>query len=122
MLDQAYPFVSHKFRGMYLTRIKEQKEARAQCKRLHPSTEFLFGGQVKELSKDIRAAEELDPLAPPPAKKFFGQAHGSRGGAGGQFTKFTRGRGSFGGYGSRGSGPTRGPKRGSGRGISKFKE
>ena len=50
---------------MYLTRIKEQKEARAQVKRLHPLTKFLFGGQVKELSQDIKAAEELDPLAPP---------------------------------------------------------
>ena len=54
---------------MYLTRIKEQKEARAQVKRLHPSTKFLFGGHVKELSQDIKAAEELDPLAPP-LRKF----------------------------------------------------
>ena len=102
---------------MYLTRIKEQKEARAQVKRLHPSTKFLFGGHVKELSQDIKAAEELDPLAPPPKKFFRGNQVAQRGGSsgsGGSFTRYNKGRG--------GSNLGRGGKKFPSRGINKLKE
>ena len=85
-------------------------------KRLHPSTQYLFGDQVKEVSKDIKAADELDPLAPPP-KKFKSSQSSLRGGggAGGSFTRFNRGRG--------GSNQPRGGKKFPVRGgISKLKE
>ena len=109
---------------MYLKRIKEQKEARAQAKELSPSTEFLFGGQIKNLSQDIKASGELNPLAITHYRgrggHFLNTApfSGGRGsGAGGSFSRFPMksrgggkppmGRGSFSNRGNR---------------LSKFKE
>ena len=80
-------------------------------------TQILFGGQVKELSQDIKAAEELDPLAPPPKKFFRGNQGAQRGGSsgsGGSFTRYNKGRG--------GSNPGRGGKKFPSRGINKLKE
>ena len=91
---------------MWLKRIGEQKGARAQAKELPPTTEFLFGGKVKDLSMDLKASQELNPLAIVPFKR--GGHHrrganfsGGRGsGAGGSFS-FPKPRG-------RGNGSARG--------------
>ena len=104
---------------MWLTRIREEKGARAQTKELLPSTEFLFGGQVKNLSQDLKASSELNPLSLGFPKK--------RGGQGGSFARGSGAGGSFrGGRGGRGHYGGRGRGAGSGRGaptdrLSKFK-
>ena len=67
-------------RNLYLNRIKQDQQARAQVRELHPSTEFLFGGKVGELCKHLKDSAELNPLAS----------------YGGGYSK--RGRGSFVGY------------------------
>ena len=93
------------FRGIYLQRVKEEKGAREQVKGLNPSTQYLFGGQVSEVSKDLKDSEELNPLAvkksfKPSFKKHAPLARG--GGSGGSFpnrfkrgasSSFSRGRG-----------------------------
>ena len=101
--------------------MKQDQQARAQLKDLAPSTEFLFGGKVGALCKDLKDSAELNPLA----------SHGS-------FPK--RGRGSYGhvgcGYNPRGGfnqywmprpeyKPARGrgaPGAGRGNRLSKFKD
>ena len=50
---------------MYLKRIGNAKQARAQVKQLKPSPEFLFGGKVSSLVKDLKNSAELNPLARP---------------------------------------------------------
>ena len=79
--------------------MKEEKGAREQVKELNPSTQYLFGGQVSEVSKDLKDSEELNPLAvkksfKPSFKKHAPLARG--GGSGGSFpNRFKRGASSF---------------------------
>ena len=102
---------------MWLKRIGEQKGARAQAKELSPTTEFLFGGKVKDLSMDLKASQELNPLAIVPfnnSKRGGHFRHGNGGRGAGGFSNFPKPRG-------RGSGSARG--RGSstrGDRLSKF--
>ena len=101
---------------MWLTRICEEKGARAQAKDLSPTSDYLFGGQVKSLSQDLKVSAELNPLA-----------HGysypkKRGGPSFRGSSY-RGRGSFRGRGSsaRGRAGSSSGARGGSR-LSKFKE
>ena len=50
-------------RSLYLKRIGNAKQARAQVKLLRPSSEYLFGGKVSTLVKDLKNSAELNPLA-----------------------------------------------------------
>ena len=92
-------------RGMWLTRIREEKEARTQAKELTPTTEWLFRGQIKTLAQDLKTSTELNPLALNYGSKrgsgnFRGR--GFRGsGAGGTFTYHGRGGGPTAARGSR---------------------
>ena len=103
---------------MWLTRIRQEKEARAQAKELFPTTEWLFGGQIKTLAQDLKTSTELNPLAIDYGKKrgsgnFRGR--GFRGsGAGGSFSY--RGRGASNAVRGRGSSSGRGSR------LSKFKD
>ena len=103
---------------MWLTRIREAKEARAQAKELTPTTEWLFGGQIKTLAQDLKTSTELNPLALNYGSKrgsgnFRGR--GFRGsGAGGTFTY----HGCGGSNAVRGRG---GPTAARGSRLSKFK-
>ena len=92
---------------MWLKRIGEQKGARAQAKELPPTTDYLFGDKVKNLSMDLKASQELNPLAIVPFHKRGGGHHrtggsyaGGRGSGASGYQK-PRGRG---GPGARGRG------------------
>ena len=101
---------------MWLTRIREEKGARAQAKDLPPTTDYLFGGQVKSLSQDLKVSADLNPLAHGYPKK--------RGGSNFRGPSF-RGRGSFRGSFRGNSGRGRGGSNAGSRGgsrLSKFKE
>ena len=98
---------------MWLTRIREEKGARAQAKELSPTTDHLFGGQVKTLSQDLKVSAELNPLA-------LGYSTKKRGGSSGFRCSSFRGR-PFRGRGStRGRGGSNAGSRGSR--LSKFKD
>ena len=106
---------------MWLKRIGEQKGARAQAKELAPTTEFLFGGKVKDISMDLKASQELNPLAIVPFNNnkrggHFRHGHGHGGRGAGGFSNFPKPRGRGSGSGSaRGRGSsTRGDR------LSKF--
>ena len=103
-------------RGMRLTRIKEQKGARSAARKLLPTTEFLFGGQVVNLANNIKASAELSPLAIDfkMKKKPQGQRTFKGSGARGNFSKYPKFRG---GSNARGRGSS---SRGSR--LDKFKE
>ena len=95
--------------------VKLQKQTRAQVKALTPSTSFLFGGGVKDISQNVKASEELNPLAVESSSKFdkkrkakfqsFGHAK-KFGGAGGFGHVGFKGRG--GGQQASGSGRGKG--------------
>ena len=82
-------------RGMRLTRIREQKGARNAAKKLSPTTDFMFGGQVLNLAQSIKASAELSPLALDfkPKKKPGFNRNFKGSGAGGSFTKYPKSRG-----------------------------
>ena len=50
-------------RALYLKRITKAKGAKTSVKRLSPNEHFLFGGQVGEVCKDLKASSELNPLS-----------------------------------------------------------
>ena len=50
-------------RALYLKLISSKKGAKSSVKRLQPSQKYLFGGKVGEVCKDLKASEELNPLA-----------------------------------------------------------
>ena len=98
---------------MWLTKIREEKGARAQAKELSPTTDHLFGGQVMILLQDLKVSAELNPLALGYSTKKRGGSSGFRG-SGFRGRPF-RGRGS-----SRGRGGSNAGSRGSR--LSKFKD
>merc|ERR1719318_736222 len=85
-------------RGQYLFRVTQEKNARQIIKRLDPSTRYLFGGKIGEVSKTLKDQDQINPLA----NKFKSNPRG--GGAG---YNYSRG----GGY-PRGGGFNRGFSRG----------
>ena len=101
--------------------MKEEKGARDAVKEQHPSTQFLFGGNVKGVAQDIKDSEELNPLALNPPKKLRRGGSGGysgRGssGAGGSFHKFQHKKSKNYGAGRGKSSANRGDR------LSKFKE
>ena len=85
------------FRNLYLKRFGTSKQARAQVKELVPSTEFLFGGKVTDLCKELKASAELNPLAGGSSKRGrgkplgsnkYGENSGGHGAHSGSFSKF----------------------------------
>ena len=102
---------------MWLTRIREEKEARAQAKELAPSTEWLFGGHIKALAQDLKTSNELNPLALNYGKKRGAGNFRGRGGFRGSGGSFSfRGRGGSHAVRSRGPSATRGSR------LNKFKD
>ena len=85
-------------RGQYLFRVTQEKNARQIIKRLDPSTRYLFGGKIGEVSKTLKDQDQINPLV----NKFKSNPRG--GGAG---YNYSRG----GGY-PRGGGFNRGFSRG----------
>ena len=49
-------------RGQYLFRVTQQKNARQIIKRLEPSTRYLFGGKIGEVSKNLKDQDQINPL------------------------------------------------------------
>ena len=76
-------------RGQYLFRITEHKNARSIVKRLNPSTRFLFGNKMGDVSRNLKDSEQLNPLAS--TTKFRTSYKGS----GGSNQWFSKGRGSY---------------------------
>ena len=87
-------------RGQYLFRVTQEKNARQIIKKLEPSTRYLFGGKIGEVSKNLKDQDQINPLA----TKF---KNNPRGGAG--YSGYSRGGGGYsrGGY-PRGGGFSRG--------------
>ena len=104
---------------MRLTRIREQKGARGAAKKLSPTTEYLFGGQVLNLAKSIKASAELSPLAIDfGGKKKTHRTFHKGSGAGGNFSKYPKYPTKFrGGSNARGRGTSNRGSR-----LDKFKE
>ena len=102
---------------MWLTRIREEKEARAQAKEITPSTEWLFGGHIKALAQDLKTSNELNPLALNYGKKRGAGNFRGRGGFRGSGGFSFRGRGGSHAVRSRG-----GPSAARGSRLNKFKD
>jgi len=83
-------------RGQFLFRITEHKNARSIVKRLNPSTRFLFGNKLGDVSRNLKDSEQLNPLAS--STKFKTSFRGS----GGSSSWYSKGKGSF---SSRGKAP-----------------
>ena len=49
-------------RGQYLARVTQDKNARQIVKRLDPSTRFLFGGKIGEVSKNLKDQDQINPI------------------------------------------------------------
>jgi hypothetical protein len=83
-------------RALFLKKIGNNKGAKNSVKRLQPSAQFLFGGKVGDVTKDLKASEELNPL--------YGK-YSKNGGVGSKNSTFYhrgRGRGRGGGRGYQG--------------------
>ena len=89
-------------RGHYLFRITEHKNARSIVKRLNPSTRFLFGNKMGDVSRNLKDSEQLNPLAS--TTKFRTSYKGSGGFSKGRGSYSSRGKSSFAGSGYSGSG------------------
>ena len=74
---------------MYFANVHKYKDARAQVKSLEPTTEFLFGGKVKDLCQDMKASMELNPLSS--GGRGRGRGCGGYGGYGGYNPHFSAG-------------------------------
>jgi len=111
ILGSLYNELTKARRSPYLAGITDWKNTRTIVKRLAPSDEYLFGGKLAEVSKNLKDSTQLNPLSSGRGKGF--NTWNNRGGNGS-----SRGapssRGSNTGY--RGSGSYRGPSRGSYRG------
>ena len=74
----------------------KKQTRRAKLKELQPSTEFLFGGQVKGVCQDMKDSMELNPLAwggtGSGGKKSYRAGHHSGGGRGGSFSRHIKPR------------------------------
>ena len=89
-------------RGQFLFRITEHKNARSIVKRLNPSTRFLFGNKMGDVSRNLKDSEQLNPLAS--TTKFRTSYKGSGGFSKGRGSYSSRGKSSFAGSGYSGSG------------------
>ena len=88
-------------RGQFLFRITEHKNARSIVKRLNPSTRFLFGNKMGDVSRNLKDSEQLNPLAS--TTKFRTSYKGSGGFSKGRGSYSSRGKSSFAGSGYSGS-------------------
>ena len=95
-------------RSQFLLQVKEAKGAKSLMKAINPTTEYLFGGKAKEVGQDVKASEELNPLAknePNFSRKrkgFQGNNHGAGGSFSKHFKPFRGDRGGRGGPSGRG--------------------
>ena len=101
-------------RALFLKKIGNNKGAKNSVKRLQPSAQFLFGGKVGDVTKDLKASEELNPLS---------GKYSKNGGVGSKNSTFYprgrgRGRGRGGGRGYQGNRGGGGNHSGSSRGGS----
>ena len=116
------------FRSMYLKKVSTVKQARNKVKALHPTPEFLFGGQTGDVCESLSNSAQLNPLKKTQRDKFpngWKPPHYHGQGSGG-FSKFHNKPQGFnpGFRGGSSSGRGRGGARGRGRGkpLETFKD
>ena len=81
-----------------MSNMNEKKAVRANVRRLPPSTDYLFGGKVTEVAKDLKDSMMLDPLAKRPSFRGRGGFPRGRGYSNGGHRSYGHGGGSY-GYG-----------------------
>ena len=86
-------------RGQYLFRVTQEKNARQIIKKLEPSTRYLFGGKIGEVSENLKDQDQINPLA----NKFKTNPRGAGG-----YSGYSRGGGYYRGGGYSGGGYSRG--------------